>query len=462
MGTAAPVRSAAPSGREIAALILLALSTALLFADQNLMAPNLTQMASEFGFSAVERDTKLGGHTSLAFWMLGGVVSVLIGYLTDRVSRKWLFIGVVAIGEIPCLLTGFVRSYDELLLARALTGLGLGGALPLIYSLLGDYFSARVRAAAAAVIGFAMGIGIAAGQLAAGTLGPTYGWRLPFILIAAPNFALLVLLAAVMREPARGQREDGLRALAERGEAYHQQVDWTRWKSLFRIRTNALVMLQGLPGTVPWGMLFAFFNDYFAQDKGFGVERATLLVMAVGGAAITGGLVGGLVGNRLYNRNPAYLPILSGVAVLIGIAPTLVMVNYPAHAGPEPPAMAAPMALSALTGFIISMASSNVRTMLVNVNAPETRGSIFGIYNLADDLGKGLGPWVISLLVASLGRAAAFNVATCFWLLCGAVLLASARTFPRDERALQEILRARAGAAPAPAAARQAPLAEAS
>jgi len=452
MGTADPVRLARPAraiaAREIAALALLGLTIALLFADQNLMAPNLTQIANEFGFSAVERDAKLGGHTSLAFWMLGAIASILIGTLTDRMPRKWLFVGVMLIGEIPCLLTGFTRNYEELFWARALTGLGLGGALPLVYSLLGDYFSARARAAATAITGFAMGIGIAAGQVLASMIGPTLGWRLPFILVAAPNLVLIGVLAAVMREPARGGTEEALKELVERGEVYAERVDWARWKAIFRTRTNALVFLQGLPGTVPWGIFFTFLNDFYAQDKGYSVERAVLLVMAIGVGALAGGLVGGLWGNRLYNRNPAYLPILSGVTALLGIPPTLVLINLPAHAGGGAPPMALPLVLSLVTGFVISIPSSNVKAMLINVNAPEIRGSVFSLYNLADDLGRGLGPWVIgSLLVPALGRTAAFSVAACFWIACGVVLLATARAFPRDERALQEALRAKMGAA---------------
>ena len=455
MSTVAPERLAP---RERIVLVLLALVTAFLFADQNLMAPNLTQIGNEFGFDPVERDTKLGSWIAAAFFSVGGLVSLGVGYLTDRLPRKWLFVGVVVVGEIPCLMTGFVRSYEELFMARMLTGIGLGAAMPLLYSLLGDYFSARARAAASAVTGFAMGVGIAGGQLLAGSIGPTMGWRLPFVIIAVPNFVLIALVALIMREPTRGGAEEALRGMKERGEAYEEKVDWARWKALFKIRTNALLFLQGLPGTVPWGMLFTFFNDYFAQDKGVGVGPATWLVMGIGASAIGGGLAGGLLGNRLYNKNPMYLPILSGAAVLVGIVPTLVMINYPAHTGGGPPPIALPLFIGALTGFVISIPSANVRAMLVNVNAPETRGSVFGLFNLADDLGKGLGPFLIGPMVVALGRHGAFNFAASLWVVCGIVLLASTRSFVRDQRALEEELAARAARATDKAAAGPAPV----
>lgn len=53
------------------AIMLFSLATVLLFADQNLMSPNLTAMAEEYGFTDEERDVKLGGDIALAFWVLG-------------------------------------------------------------------------------------------------------------------------------------------------------------------------------------------------------------------------------------------------------------------------------------------------------------------------------------------------------------------------------------------------------
>ena len=97
------------SGQRLYAVLLLALINLFLFADQNLMAPNLSQIARDFGFSDIERDVKLGGNISFVFWVLGGVISLTIGYLTDLVSRRKLFLGVILVGEIPCLLSGFAQ-----------------------------------------------------------------------------------------------------------------------------------------------------------------------------------------------------------------------------------------------------------------------------------------------------------------------------------------------------------------
>jgi MFS family permease len=432
------------AAREIYAVILLAVMNLFLFADQNLMAPNLTQIARDLGLSDVQRDVMLGGDISAVFFVLGSLVTLAIGYFTDLVSRKKLFIAVIIVGEIPCLLTGFVKTYDQLFWMRALTGIGIGGALPLTYSMIGDYFSHGNRAMATAWISLAEGLGIAAGQLLAGFVGPSMGWRLPFIIVALPNFALCILFLLSVREPGRGRTEDALKELIQSGAVYTGHIDWRKYRELFRIKTNLLVFLQGIPGTVPWGVFFIFLNDFYSQDKGYSVEVATLIVMVVGAAAILGSFAGGLIGNRLYNISPKLLPLLCGTSTLLGIIPMALLLNYPSQAGVANPDIFGPIALGFVTGFMVSVTGPNVKAMLLNVNAPETRGSIFSLFNLTDNLGKGFGPVIISIFIVHFGRLYAFNIANLFWVICGLVLLVMIRTFPGDEAVLTEAMKEKA------------------
>ena len=81
------------------AIRLFSFTTILLFADQNLMSPNLTAIAEEYDFDDEERDTKLGGHIALAFWVLGAPAALLVGILADSMNRSVLFAWTVGIGE---------------------------------------------------------------------------------------------------------------------------------------------------------------------------------------------------------------------------------------------------------------------------------------------------------------------------------------------------------------------------
>lgn len=71
----------------------------MLSADQNLLAPNLTAVANDFGFNDEERDKYLGGFISAAFFLLGAPAALIVGYLSDVTNRTRLLFWVVILGE---------------------------------------------------------------------------------------------------------------------------------------------------------------------------------------------------------------------------------------------------------------------------------------------------------------------------------------------------------------------------
>jgi len=81
------------------------------------------------------------------------------------------FLSIAAAGEGPCLLTIFVTRYWELFLLRLLTGISIGGSLPLIFSLLSDMYEHKHRAFVSAMVQIAVGAGIAVGQGVSGYVG---------------------------------------------------------------------------------------------------------------------------------------------------------------------------------------------------------------------------------------------------------------------------------------------------
>jgi sugar phosphate permease len=120
------------------------------------------------------------------------------------------------------------------------------------------------------------------------------------------------------------------------------------------------------------------------------------------------------------------------------------LLNFPSQIGVANPNFIVPVAIGFITGFTITITGPNVNAILLNVNSPETRGSIFSLFNLTDDLGKGFGPVIISLLIVGFGRLWAFNIANLFWVICGIVLLFMMKTFPEDEARLNAVLKERA------------------
>jgi len=394
-----------------------------MFADQNLMGPNLTLIAEDFGMTDV-KDQYLGGLIPLVFWLLGGAVALFIGYCTDLISRKYLFALVVIVGEIPCLLSGFADTYMEFFTMRVLTGIGIGGIIPLTYSLLGDLYSANERIKVITLIGLASGMGIAVGQLTAGMMGDSFGWRLPFIVFAIPNFILAVIFILTVEEPDRGQMDRNVQSF--------RISDFKDFSSLFKIKTNLLVFLQGIFGTIPWGVFSIFIIDYFVVEKGYLRPTATLIITIVGGMALVSSLIGGFVGDKLFRKNPKYLPLFCGISTILGVIPTALLINAPMRTDQNETML---VLFAICTGLLIAMTPPNMKAILMNVNSPFSRGTVFSLYNFADDLGRGFGPFIIgNILIYYFGRNVAFNIANTFWIICGGLILLMYWTFPKENR----------------------------
>lgn len=351
------------------------------------------------------------------------------------------------LGEGPCLATAYIRTYGQLFAARALTGVSVGGCVPLLYSLLGDLVPPSRRSAVSAGVGIAQGAGIAVGQILAGYLGARHGWRLPFVVVALPALTLALLVLLCVEEPRRGAQEPALTAAGAGdgglGGEYQERIEWRKVRGIFTIRTNLLAFAQGVPGCIPWGVMNTFFADYMATDMGMGVASATSMVAVFGVGSVVGNVAGGLGGQALYNAKPGALGVLMGVTTALGAIPLLLLINS-APGG-------ATSVLAFLAGGLSCVTGTNVRAVLLGVNAPETRGTCFAVFSLTDSLGKGLGPAAVAALIARRGRLRAFNTAISLWFLCAVLLLGIAGTLHADEQALQGRLAAARAQRGAPA-----------
>jgi MFS family permease len=216
--------------------------TLLLFADQIIMSAILPELSKEYGAD----ETTLGIIGS-AFTLVGAFMSILFGYIADKGSRKWMLVMVILIGEIPCILTGvpyFTQTIGAFAFLRLLSGIGLGGVYPVSYSVLADYFKEEHRATASAWMNTAWSVGSIIGVSVAGYLTNTYGWRLSFILIGAPNIPIALFFALYAKEPPKGRTEDALEELIQKGLVYKQKINFRDFATILKLKTNLYVFLR--------------------------------------------------------------------------------------------------------------------------------------------------------------------------------------------------------------------------
>ncbi|BBP76190.1 MULTISPECIES: MFS transporter [Pseudomonas] len=114
--------------------------------------------------------------------LLGLMIGALsLAPLADRIGRKKVLLGCVATFSVFSLLTALTQSYEQLLLVRFLTGLGLGGAIPNLIALVCEYTPRRHARSAVTLVFCGMPLGAMAAGLIAEHVLPALGWRAVFI-----------------------------------------------------------------------------------------------------------------------------------------------------------------------------------------------------------------------------------------------------------------------------------------
>lgn len=425
--------------REYLGMIGLILIALFLTADQAALVPNYLLIEAEFGVT----HTQMGAISSV-FIVVGALMVLLWGYWVDRYSRKKLLVVGTLLGEIPCLLTAFVQNYTQLFIVRTLTGLGIGILLPVGSSLLGDYFSPEERGKGFAWFLLASGLGYLIGAAIAGTIGPRFGWRYPFIIVAIPNFFLITLFYFLVKEPERGRAEPNLAELIKRGLAYDYKVKLSDFKRVISIRTNLFLNLQSIAGCIPWGVLPIWVITFFAQERGFSIPMATFFGLAFGGAKVVGNIYGGYLGDSLRKRSVRRRTILCIVAILAAIPFVAAVIGYPIPARPQFSHILIPLLLGFIGISIASIAGPNIRAIFLDVNVPENRGIMLSVANLTDVMGGGIGPLLGGILGDIFGLTFVLYASILFWIPCALLWLPLIKTVPNDMDNLSRTMARRA------------------
>src|SRR5262245_23165212 len=155
--------------------------------------------------------TQLGGleYYSWVFsaYMLASTTTVpLFGKLSDIYGRRPIYAAAMVLFLLGSLLCGMAQSIQQLIIFRAVQGLGAGGLLPLAFIIVGDLLTLEQRAKMQGLLSGVWGVSSVVGPLLGGFLVEQATWHwvfyisLPFGLLAGA----LVWLAWVDRASAKG------------------------------------------------------------------------------------------------------------------------------------------------------------------------------------------------------------------------------------------------------------------
>lgn len=323
--------------------------------DQTVIIPAVPAMAA---------DLNAFGHLSwivTAYLLTSTAATPIIGKLSDIWGRRALLLPSLALFIVASLGCGFAQTLPQLIIARAVQGLGGAGLMSMAQAAIADVVSPRERGRYQGYMASMWGLSSIAGPIVGGWVTDHLSWRWIFWANLPVGLVAMVLcdraLRIVQRHP-RAVRIDyaGSALLVGGVTALLLMLSWggveLPWSSapVVALGTAGVLLL----GSLTWqerraadpilpprlfgnrtflcGVLIAFFTSlglfgatfllplYFQLVLGFDAETSGLLVMPFLTSSVVGALVGGQVARRVGRTKGLVLAGLLGtIAGFLGL-----------------------------------------------------------------------------------------------------------------------------------------------
>ncbi|MHB8632004.1 MAG: MFS transporter [Candidatus Limnocylindria bacterium] len=173
--------------------------------DVILIAFLLVPIKAEFGLDVTR--TGLVASAGFVGMFLGAAIA---GRIADRLGRKTVFQATLVLFSFGALLSAAAPTFETLLAARIIAGLGLGGELPVASTLVSEFAPRASRGRFIVLLESFWAYGTILAGIVALVVLPQFGWRGAFVVGALPALYVAYLRRALPESP---------RFLAEHGRA---------------------------------------------------------------------------------------------------------------------------------------------------------------------------------------------------------------------------------------------------
>ena len=350
-------------------------------------------------------DYQLGIVASSFMWVYAAGAP-FAGMIGDRFNRKHLILGGLIFWSLITIATALSRTYWQLVLFRALEGLGETFYYPASMSLLSDYHGKETRSRAMGFHQSSVYAGTIAGGTVAGYLAQHYGWRIGFWTFGSLGILLGVVLLALLREPERtGVPEE---RAAWRGVFAHRMAP-VLVSVFFGANFVAMVFLTWMP---------TFLNRKFGMTLAMAGLNSTVWLQI---ASVLGVISGGVLADRMVRGRPGGRMLAQSMGLFGGI-PFLFLAGW---------TISAVVLVIAMIGFgyFKGLYDANIWASLYDVVKPEQSATALGLMNSIGWLGGSAAPIIVASATEHWGMSAAISATSVVYLAIALLLTWGIRRF---------------------------------
>ncbi|PAA10784.1 3-(3-hydroxy-phenyl)propionate transporter MhpT [Pseudomonas fragi] len=296
------------------------------------------------------------------------------GWLADRIGRKRVLMASVGLFGVFSLATALAWDFNSLLVARCLTGVGLGAALPNLIALTSEVAGPRLRGTAVSLMYCGVPLGAALAALI-GIADLAGGWQVVFYVGGVVPLLIVPLLGLYLPESQQFRNVQGeapigvVQGLFREGAALPTALIWV---SYFFTLMVVYILINWLPSLV--------------IGQGFTGRQASWVMLALQIGAAAGTLFLGWVMDRL----PAWA--LSAL-IYVGILVSLTALGLASHL----PGM---LAAGFIAGFFATGGQCVLYALAPHFYRPSIRATGVGSAVAIGRLGAMSGPLVAGKMLA--------------------------------------------------------------
>jgi predicted MFS family arabinose efflux permease len=334
-----------------------------------------------------------------AYAFSAGASGLLAAGFADKFDRKKLllfFYGGFIIGTLFCALA---PSYQDLLLARIITGI-FGGVISSIgFAIITDLFKLEVRGRVMGYVQMAFASSQVLGIPVGLYLANEWGWHSPFFMIVALSVLVAILIVLYMKPI-----DSHLKINAARNAFQH--LIKTVSSSLY-LRGFAATTLLATGGfmLMPFGSAFSVFN------LGISVEQLPFLYMITGIFSMAAGPFIGKLSDQIGKYK----------VFVIGSFVTMVVVAWYCNLGITPFWIVLVFSIIMFAGVSSRMISASA--LLTAVPAPQDRGAFMSINSAVQQISGGIATYIAGLIVVQTVDGKLEHYDTLGYVVVGAMLI---------------------------------------